>query len=454
LLSKLSELVGVRTIDEPFGQKDVLAGGVPLVLADQAVKVDASVDANDTLNVTSAALQTPLALDQGTLGAVVTVRNTLLPQYRSQLDSFAKQLVESVDGAHATGLGLNGPASRMVAGRTVNSVNVPLSQAGLAYPPTAGPLYISVTDLATGARTLQKIDIDPNTQSLKDVAAALSSVPHLQGIADPQTGRLTVLANSGYGFDFAGRPSTSPDVEAITGTTSATIGGTFAGTSNDALTFTAVGSGTVGQTAGLTLEVRNSAGTLLQTLDLGPDYQAGTDLPAVDGIRVQLQAGTLNAGDSFTVKAIAQPDSGGVLTALGLNTFFAGNGAANFQVNANLRANPQDLALSATGDPGDGTILKEIVAAADQRSPATGTTLSESVASINNDLAGRINDLQQQQTAQQAVGQELQAQRQSTSGVDPNEELVRMLQFQRSFQVSAKFLTTINDTMDALLQIL
>jgi flagellar hook-associated protein FlgK len=51
------------------------------------------------------------------------------------------------------------------------------------------------------------------------------------------------------------------------------------------------------------------------------------------------------------------------------------------------------------------------------------------------------------------VGQRLLAERQSVSGVDPNEELVRLLQFQRAFQMSSRYLVVVNDTLDELLRL-
>jgi flagellar hook-associated protein 1 FlgK len=58
-----------------------------------------------------------------------------------------------------------------------------------------------------------------------------------------------------------------------------------------------------------------------------------------------------------------------------------------------------------------------------------------------------------QQTTQQSVDQSLKAQQQAISGVDPNEELVKLLQYQRGFQMSSKFISVVNDTLTSLLSI-
>jgi hypothetical protein len=77
---------------------------------------------------------------------------------------------------------------------------------------------------------------------------------------------------------------------------------------------------------------------------------------------VKLAAGTVNNGDSFTVNVVANPDSANLLTALGLNTFFAGNNAFDLQVSPGLLSDPHQLALGASGQSGDGSNLAKLVA--------------------------------------------------------------------------------------------
>src|SRR5439155_19269418 len=132
--------------------------------------------------------------------------------------------------------------------RAASSTTVPLAQAKLAFPPQAGSLFISVTNKATGNRTISEVQIDPATQSLQDVANAINAVPNLQGLVDTQTGTLKIIAAPGFGFDFAGRLATQPDSASITGTTQAQASGTYTGSVNDVYTYKVVGTGTIGVT--------------------------------------------------------------------------------------------------------------------------------------------------------------------------------------------------------------
>ena len=82
-----------------------------------------------------------------------------------------------------------------------------------------------MTDVTTGQRSLASVDIDPATDSLTDVAAAIDAIDHLQAFVDPQTGLLSIQSESGYAFDLVGRLETTPDTSAVTGTSNVSLGG-------------------------------------------------------------------------------------------------------------------------------------------------------------------------------------------------------------------------------------
>src|SRR5262249_10266481 len=152
----------------------------------------------------------------------------------------------------------------------------------------------------------------------------------------------------------------------ITGTFGVQLGGHFTGQQNDMYTYRVVGSGTVGVTTGLALEVRNAAGSLLGSFNIGDGYAAGSALTSANGVTVTLSAGTANDGDTFSSAVVAQPDAGNLLPALGLNSFFDGADAASIQVRSVLLSNPAQLAISQTGQPGDGANLQQIAALRDK----------------------------------------------------------------------------------------
>lgn len=454
LINDLAQTVDIRTIDQDFGQKTVLVANGAVIIGNQSIQLQATTDAANNAIVTVSGTQTPLTVSGGQLGGALNIRNQVLPEQRNRLDALTQELVRGIDSLHATGIGLSGPSTLVSGQRAVSNVNTPLASAGLAFPPQAGTLFISVTDQATGQRTLNAVTIDPATQSLTGLAAAVGGVPNIQAVADTQTRTLRIIAAQGFSFDFAGRLPTAPSTTAITGTTTAQIGGRYTGSVNDTYTFTVVGSGTVGVTPGLAVQVTDSALNVLGTFNIGQGYEPGSSLPAINGVSARLATGTANVGDSFTVQTIAQPDTANILTALGLNTFFTGDNSSNVAVRADLLTSPEQLAAGRTGQPGDGSNLQRLAALQDTRVLSGGTqTFREFQANTISNIAIQVQDLSDRQTAQQVLGQRLDAEIQGISGVDTNEELVRMLQFQRSFQMSARFISTVNTALDDLINI-
>jgi len=455
LINQLAGNVGVQTVSEPYGQTTVLVDGAPLVMGGQTQALQVQLDQSGNLEVTSGGSTQPLTISGGQLGGVLQVYNQALPGYQNQLNTFAQAVAQGVDSVQATGLGLNGPSSFASGQRGVSNTQVPLAQAGLSMPVQAGSLYVSVTNLATGAHTLSQVQIDPNTQSLQDVAKAISGVAHIQGVVNSQTGTLQVLAQPGYAFDFAGQLPTTPQNVAITGTAVPQVTGTYTGTENNVYNFKVVGSGTVGVTPNLTLQVTDSSGNLLSSLKIGQGYTAGSPLQVADGVSVQLGSGTVNNGDSFSTPVVARPDTSGILAALGINSFFSGTNASDLQVNPNLLANPQELAAGHTSEPSDGSNLQELLALQNDPTMAGGTqTYGQFFDGIVGTIGAQVQNLNQLQTNQQAMTQQLNTQQQSVEGVDPNEALVQMLQFQRSYQSAAQYISTVNQALDSLLQIL
>ncbi len=454
LINQLAGDINVQVVPGDLNQVNVLAGGAPVVVGDQSQSLQYSLASGNQGQVTAAGSSTPLTVTGGQVGGMLAVRNQSLANVQTQLDTLAGAVAQQIDEVQATGLGLSGPSTMLTGTRGVNNVNAPLDNAGLAFPPQAGTLYVSVTNLSTGTRTLTPVSIDPATQSLNDVAAALSAVPNIQAVTNPQTGTLQVLAQPGYAFDFAGRLPSSPNTSGFTGTATPQVGGQYTGANNDTYTFQVSGSGTVGVTPNLSLVVKDSGGNTLATLNIGQGYTPGTALTAANGITVQLASGTANNGDTFSTPVVAQPDTSGILASLGLGTLFTGSTAATLAVQPAVLNNPNLLATSRNGDSGDNSNLLRLGALQTQPVLANGTqTLTQGYDSIVGNVAIQVQSLTTQQTSQQALGQQLQTQQQNISGVDPNQELVNLMNFQQQFQSASEYIGTVNTTLQSLLLI-
>ena len=65
-----------------------------------------------------------------------------------------------------------------------------------------------------------------------------------------------------------------------------------------------------------------------------------------------------------------------------------------------------------------------------------------------------MKGLGDRQTAQAGVLQSLSAQEQSVTGVDTNEELVHLLEYQRLVQGASKYLSVVNAALDEVMNII
>lgn len=209
-----------------------------------------------------------------------------------------------------------------------------------------------------------------------------------------------------------------------------------------------------------------STGTRLATqinVDLdglgGPDMSIDDLVAAIDAVD-NLSAGTTSDGrvritaDSPDFTFSFSDDSSGVLAALGLNTFFTGTTAQDLGVNEVLD-DVRMLAVSQDHDPGSNANALAMVNLQDQALQALGgRSIREQWSRVIEDLAVETAAAKQTTNAQTIIAESLAAQRESVSGVNLDEEAINLLQYQRAYQGSARFITVIDEMMETLLSLL
>lgn len=151
--------------------------------------------------------------------------------------------------------------------------------------------------------------------------------------------------------------------------------------------------------------------------------------------------------------AVANPDSAGLLAALGVNGLFAGTNAVGIAVRPEIVADPNLLAASLTGQPGDATNLERFAAIRDL-AVIGGRTLAGEFADQAAAVGTDVKALGDRQTAQAGLMQSLSGQEQSVTGVDMNEELVHLLDFQRMVSGASKYLGVVNSALDEIMNII
>jgi flagellar hook-associated protein 1 len=457
LINQLAQYVNVQTVSQPEGVTNVVGAGVPLIVGNQSFGLQYSTDSSGNAVITAVGTTVPVNLNGGQLQGLVQSYNQTIPSYSNQLNTLVGALSQQIDGVQATGIGASGPLTQVSGTRPVGSATAMLANTSTEFPIQAGTLDVSVTNLATGQTTLDPVAIDPATQSLSDVAMAITTATggNVQVTVDATNNTLQFNAASGYAFDFAGQPPTTPTFSNnYAGTTTSTLSGAYTGAANDNYKFEVVGNGgTVGTTSGMTVQVLNGANNVGATLDVGSGYTPGTAQTVANGVSVAFSAGTFTAG-SFTYPVTSQPDTSGLLIALGINTAFTGSTGEDFAVNPTLLSNPSTLSTSLTGEPGDSSNLQRLLTAMNQPVlDGNSQTIQQYYAGIVGGVGTQVQSTTTTQSAQQALGQQLQTQQQAVSGVDQNTQLLDMLSFQQAYQLAASYVTVLNTTNDALVNI-
>lgn len=218
----------------------------------------------------------------------------------------------------------------------------------------------------------------------------------------------------------------------------------------------ALGDGVIGLTPGLEVGLFDASGIQITTYDVGDGYVPGDPIELLPGVTLSLTAGSVaaSAGDVFDFDLIAEPDSADVLTALQIGAFFTGRGAADLDVDVELAADPRRAAGSVTGEAGDATAFLSIVALRDSPLDALGgRTLAQGYGELVAGVGLEVRTNQTASAAQEQLLQSLESRREEISGVNTDEEMLQLLEYQHLYQAAGRYLQSVSEMMDSLLSI-
>lgn len=180
-----------------------------------------------------------------------------------------------------------------------------------------------------------------------------------------------------------------------------------------------------------------------------------SDLGGIANVSASLVAGKLNIrSDSSDVEITFSQDTSGALAALGINTFFSGSSANDIAVNAALANQPQMLAAAKNGQPTDNQTALAIARLSETGVKSLGgATLSQSYDALITGVGAATASASVRAEASTVVLETLTAQREGLSGVSLDEEAVKLVAQQRSFQSAAQLISTIDDLLDIVINL-
>jgi flagellar hook-associated protein 1 FlgK len=163
------------------------------------------------------------------------------------------------------------------------------------------------------------------------------------------------------------------------------------------------------------------------------------------------------SGIDFSFEVESPSDESGVLAALGINTFFTGSEAGNLGVNTQLtqgdRASAKFAGSTQGINDGTGNVLR-LVAMYDQSlTGLEGSSIRGIYDSIINTTTQGASIAQAVADGQRVFSGTLEAASQGVSGVNLDEEAIDMMMLQRTYQASARFISTLSDLLDILVNL-
>lgn len=201
-LSKLAELIDIRTDEQVNGVVNVQVNGTFLVFEGIRREVEVNLDADRGLTVAElrfADTDEPLQVRSGKLAGLTISRDEILGGFLDQLNDFASTLIYEFNRVFSSGQGLTGYQS-LTSSYPVNNPAAALTQAGLPFKPQTGSFQIMVYNRQTGLTTTSDIHIDldglgGDDTTLQSLAAQLSAVDGVTASVDTN-GRLIITSES------------------------------------------------------------------------------------------------------------------------------------------------------------------------------------------------------------------------------------------------------------------
>ncbi|MBP7051094.1 MAG: flagellar hook-associated protein FlgK [Phycisphaerae bacterium] len=450
LITKLGQYVSVNTQSRDYGVVDVSIAGLPVVTGTVTLGIHVGVNDDGTLGVFAEGSRgRHLNIKGGELGGLLALKNDLLDDVAANLDTLAKAIIGAVNQYQVQGLGADGSFTELT-GWGVGDGDL----SSLDTPVTDGVFNVRVTNEGTGEIERYEIEVNVSGSPPDTVESIAAKINALAGVsASVISAQLHIVSDQGYTFDFLPAVLPEPTTTSFTAASPATVAvaGVYEGNENQTLTFTVAGSGSVGNGT-MRLDVTDEDGNLVSTLNIGAGYAAGDALNLGNGITVAVSMGQFNTGDNFEVDVFATTDTSGFLAAAGMNTFFSGASASEMQVCREITNSAGRVATAYGSDLTDNKAALWLVGVQDEAVDSLdGMTPNEFYQRLVTDVGQRVALLESRQENVEAMLQNLENQRDEISGVDVNDEAAELMIFEKMFQAMAKYLTTLQNTMEILM---
>ncbi|TWT49230.1 Flagellar hook-associated protein 1 [Rubripirellula amarantea] len=180
------------------------------------------------------------------------------------------------------------------------------------------------------------------------------------------------------------------------------------------------------------------------------------DINAIDGISAKVTSGGQIeiTSQSGTSSFVFGEDTSGFLAAAGINTFFTGTDAFDIAVNPKLLESSDFLSISRGGIGEDTDVLTDLVDLVDEPNVNFGGDSIRGIYEHSIGTLGQKINLQSSSTdGLRDFYNTLQSQHLAITGVNIDEESIKMITYQRAFQASSRVISTASEMLDLLVNL-
>jgi flagellar hook-associated protein 1 len=462
LVSQLNQQVKTTTLTQSDGSYNVFIGnGQPLVVDGQAFGLTATPSATDPQQVvvsyqmgSSSVLLPNSSITGGTLGGLLSFRQTTLYPAENALGRTAIALAQTFNTQHALGQDLNGnlggnffapPVPTVVpsANNSQSSTGTLSGTVTNANALTVDDYQIKVTGTAPNAYSVTDLTTKATTTGLDDTTL-LTAIPGLTlslgaGWA-PTAGDVFTVEPTRNG---AGSIALSGTINTTTIAAAAPIS-TSANPANTGLA--TIGAGVVSATTNLPqLSPAPATPVVPTTLTYDAVTNTFSGFPASFDVTV-----TDTTGASTTYPApvgagtAIYPAAGATFSFGGISVTMNGAPANNDQFTIDVNAN-------GVADNRNALLLSQLQTA---NTMEGGTTSFQgSYSQMVNQVGNQAAEVKLSATAQGNILTQAQSAQQSVSGVNLDEEAAKLMQYQQAYQAAGKMLSIAQTLFNAILQI-
>lgn len=445
LIDDLSKIVNVSTEEWDFDQTAVYISSKVLVQDDVVhdIMIQPNVQNTNKSDVVWHDDKSLVNVTGGSLYGNLVTRDQIIEGYMSKLNDIATSLVLQVNTLQSSGFGLADSSGVPTTGYNFfEAQNLKISSSNNPNPYYADYIQgiTKLPETVTDANGLSTPTTDLATLDQLGITAGTFSFT-----VDGQRRTVTLTA-----ADVTGGAGNNPltlrallDEVRVAGTFAGAIGGT-----NINYTTTAYYDSVSRR---IVMKVENSERNHAATLQVGD----------LDGLNANDDTSNFltEAVSGLMTAQITDPPQPGNLTriARAVTTVVASDAAARLGVTAAVAADPSKIAASSTigGVPGDGSNALAI-AGIKQTATMNGTTPpTQTLDEFYQSMIDQVG-LDTQQAINQTKNYELQVQtlenrKQEVSGVNVDEELIKMVKFQQVYNAGARMMVALDEMMQTLI---